>query len=74
MNNVDDHWMPQAREIAAQCWCDEETSGIEMDARLAEAMARRIAFWMEESSRKHNDANYWRAMAEYWRNLYNKAE
>ncbi|OBR54140.1 hypothetical protein A6456_37735 [Paraburkholderia tropica] len=31
-----------AREIAAQCWCQPETSGIEMDARLAEAFARAL--------------------------------
>jgi hypothetical protein len=37
-------WMPEARAIAAQCWCDEETKHIEMDPVLAEAVARRIAF------------------------------
>lgn len=35
--------MEQARMLAAQCWCDEETSGKEMDATLAEAVARKIA-------------------------------
>lgn len=29
----------QARQIAARCWCEPETSGIEMDSRLAEAFA-----------------------------------
>lgn len=29
-------------EIAAQCWCDEETSMIEMDSRLAKAFAKRL--------------------------------
>jgi hypothetical protein len=29
----------ESREIAARCWCTPETSGIEMDARLAEALA-----------------------------------
>ncbi len=28
--------------IAAQCWCDKETSGIEVDARLATAFAKRL--------------------------------
>ena len=28
-----------ARQIAAQAWCTPETSGIEMDTRLAEAFA-----------------------------------
>lgn len=32
----------RARQIAAQCWCDPETESIEMDARLAEAFARRL--------------------------------
>ncbi|MFM0515350.1 hypothetical protein [Paraburkholderia sp. RL17-373-BIF-A] len=32
----------QARHIAAQCWCEPETSGIEMDVRLAEAFARAL--------------------------------
>jgi len=31
-----------AIEIAAQCWCDDETSNIEMDARLANAFATRL--------------------------------
>ena len=30
------------RELAAQCWCDPETEMIEMDARLAEAFAKRL--------------------------------
>jgi hypothetical protein len=29
----------EARELAAQAWCTEETSSIEMDVRLAEAFA-----------------------------------
>ena len=31
--------MNQARQLAAQAWCQETTSSIEMDARLAEAFA-----------------------------------
>jgi hypothetical protein len=34
--------MDEARQIAAQAWCDPETSGIEMDVRLAEAFAKRL--------------------------------
>lgn len=33
----------KAREIAAQCWCDPETSMIEMDTRIAEAFAKRFS-------------------------------
>jgi hypothetical protein len=32
----------KALEMAAQCWCDEETSHIEMDTALALAFAKRI--------------------------------
>ena len=32
----------QSIEIAAQCWCDKETSMIEMDSRLAMAFAKRL--------------------------------
>lgn len=35
--------MTEARELAAQCWCDEETKHIDMDTRLAEAFAKRLA-------------------------------
>lgn len=31
-------------QIAAQCWCDEETSHIEMDVALATAFAKRLDF------------------------------
>ncbi|MFP3799476.1 hypothetical protein [Paraburkholderia sp. SIMBA_027] len=34
--------LEKAREIAACCWCQPETSGIEMDTRLAEAFARAL--------------------------------
>ena len=33
-----------ALELSAQCWCDKETSGIEMDDRLAKAFATRLAY------------------------------
>lgn len=35
--------MEKARQVAAQAWCDPETSGVVMDPRLAEAFARRLA-------------------------------
>ena len=31
-----------AMELAAQCWCDEETKTIVMDSRLAIAFAKRL--------------------------------
>lgn len=36
-------WMPEARQITAQCWCDEKTSNRVLDVDLAEAFATRIA-------------------------------
>jgi hypothetical protein len=56
--------MPEALQIAAQCWCDDETSSIVMDHRLAEAMARRIAAWMETGALHAQNETYWKARAE----------
>ena len=39
-NNL--HSDEAAVHLAAQCWCDTETSGIEMDSRLACAFAKRV--------------------------------
>lgn len=56
-------WMPEARAAAAQCWCDEETSSIEMDVTLAEAVARRIAAWMDTAAFHARNEEYWRERA-----------
>ena len=32
----------EALQMAAQCWCREDTENIEMDARLADAFALRL--------------------------------
>lgn len=52
--------MKEARKLAAQCWCDEETSGTEMDVVLAEAVARRIAAWMDTAAQMARNADYYR--------------
>jgi hypothetical protein len=57
-------WLEEARMLAAQCWCDQETSGIEIESRLVEAFAKRLAGWMEEASRYAQNADYWRSRAE----------
>ena len=54
--------MEQARMLAAQCWCDEETSSTEMDATLAEAVARRIAAWMETAAQMARNAEFYRGL------------
>lgn len=50
----------EASQIAAQCWCDEETSGITMDPRLAGAVAKRIAFWMQTAAQGYRGAEFYR--------------
>lgn len=52
-------WMPEARAIAAQCWCEPETSGTQMDPVLAEVFARHIAVWMRTGAQHARDAQYW---------------
>lgn len=56
--------MPEARQIAAQCWCDDETSSIEMDVRLAEAVARRIAAWMDTAAQAQRNADFYRGLVD----------
>ena len=43
-------YLEEARQIAAQCWCDDETKHIEMNVALAEAVAQRIAAWMDSAA------------------------
>jgi len=56
-------WIEEAKAIAAQCWCDSETSHIVMEPVLAEAVARRIAAWMETGSLHARNEAYWRDRA-----------
>ena len=53
------NWMDEARQIAAQCWCDEETSHIPMEPVLCEAVARRIASWMDTGAQHASNEEYW---------------
>jgi hypothetical protein len=53
-------FLDEARMIAAQCWCDKETSSITMDTRLAEAFARRLATWMDTGAQHARNETYWR--------------
>lgn len=57
-------WLPEARQLAAQCWCDPTTSGIAMDAALAEVVARNIAAWMQTGAFHARNEEYWRERAE----------
>ena len=57
-------WMEEARELAAQCWCDKETQNQELDTSLAEAIAKRIAAWMETAAQNQRNADYYRGLLE----------
>jgi hypothetical protein len=56
-------WLAEASMIAAQCWQDDETSEIEMDVRLANAFAKRLAYWMAEGARHAANSEFWRKKA-----------
>lgn len=55
----EDYLASLARQIAAQCWCDTETSGIEMDTRLAEAFAKRLLLWMSTGEQYARNADFY---------------
>lgn len=55
-------WMEEARGIAAQCWCDPETIHKEMDTVLAEAVAKRIAVWMDTAAQNQRNTDYYREL------------
>ena len=55
-------FMDEARMLAAQCWCDEETKSIVMDVVLAEAVAKRIAEWMEIAAQNQKNTDYYRGL------------
>ncbi len=57
-------WMDEARMLAAQCWCDTETENKEMDATLAEAVAKRIAVWMQTAAQNQLNTDYYRGLLE----------
>lgn len=52
-------WMPEARQFATQCWCDPETSDRIMDTELCEAVARRIAVWMDSAAQFGRNADFY---------------
>ena len=55
-------WMNEAREYAAQCWCDPETSDRVMDVALAEAVAKRIAAWMDTAAQYARNVDYYQGL------------
>ena len=57
-----EHFMDEARQIAGQCWCDEETSNIEMDVVLAEVFARRLAVVLSISAQQFRNVDFWKGL------------
>lgn len=55
-------WIGEARQIAAQCWCDDETKDRVMDAALAEAVAKRIAAWMDTAAQFARNEDFYRGL------------
>lgn len=53
-------WMDEATQIAAQCWCDPETSGKIFDPVLAKAIAVRISNWIKTCAQSQRNADYYR--------------
>jgi hypothetical protein len=56
------NWMEEARGLAAQCWCDEETRNTVMDPVLAEAVAKRIVAWMDTAAQNQRNTDYYRGL------------
>jgi len=55
-------FMDDARQLAAQCWCDDANRNTEMDADLAESMARRLAAWMDTAAQMSRNAEFYRGL------------
>lgn len=54
--------MEEARHFAAQCWCDDETKDRTTDPALAEAVARRIAAWMDVAAMHSRNEDFYRTL------------
>lgn len=55
-------WIEEARHIAAQCWCEENTKNKVLDVDITEAVARRIAAWMETAAQNARNTEYYRGL------------
>lgn len=55
-------FLDEARQAAAQCWCDPATSSKVMDPELYEAFAKRLANWMETAASYSRNAEYMRGI------------
>lgn len=57
-------WLPEARQMAAQCWRDDTTKNVDMNPALAEVVAYKIAAWMDTGAFHARNEAYWRERAE----------
>lgn len=55
-------WIEEARIQAAQCWRDPETLGMVIDLALWDAIAKRIANWMETAAQNQRNTDYYRGL------------
>lgn len=55
-------FIEEARQQAAQCWCDPETQDRVMDPALCEAVAKRIAAWMDTCAQAYRNADFYRGI------------
>lgn len=62
MTTAHEQQLPLARELAAQAWCRPETSGIEMDVRLADAFANILAGWLDTAAQMSRNADFYRGI------------
>jgi hypothetical protein len=62
MNDEGYDWMEEAREIAAQLWCDKRVEDREMDVEFAEVIAEKIAAWMQTAAQCQRGAEYYQGL------------
>lgn len=55
-------WMDEAREVAAQLWCDKRVENRVMDTEFAEVIAEKIAGWMEIAAQYSRNADFYRGL------------
>lgn len=55
-------FIDEARQLAAQCWCDTETEKKVIDPILCESVAKRISFWMDIAAQNQRNTDYYRGL------------
>ena len=53
-------FMDEARQSAAQCWCQESTSHLTMNPVLANEFARCLAGWMQTAAQHARNEGFYR--------------